>query len=148
VRADDPSQSMHVVADTVISAIGFDLHTDAPSMFEGYAVDLSPTPETGRFADGLYRTGWFKRGPRGTIPENRSDAKEVADEIVADFLAGKLPVAQSQSGYGALPESVRERAISFVEWQRLDAHEQALAPADRVRQKLNTHDAMVAIARG
>jgi ferredoxin--NADP+ reductase len=148
VSADDSSQSMHIVADTVISAIGFDLHSDAATMFDGYAVNLTPTPETGRFADGLYRTGWLKRGPRGTIPENRSDAKEVADEIVADFLEGKLPVTQSQSGYSALPASVRERAISFVEWQRLDAHEQALAPAGRVRQKLNTHDAMVTIARG
>lgn len=148
VRSEDSSQTLHIDADSVVSAIGFELHEDAPDMFAGLDIDLEPNPETGRFGDGLYRTGWFKRGPRGTIPENRSDAKAVADEIIADHAAGVIAVAATQRGFAALPETVSELAISFVDWQRLDAHEQALAPTNRVRQKLSDHDAMVAVARG
>lgn len=142
------SKSLTLDADSVIAAIGFELHDDAPDMFGGASINLDADPSTGRFGDGLYRTGWFKRGPRGTIPENRTDAKEVAEEIVADFEAGKIQVAATQVGFAAIPANARNLAVSFVDWQRLDAHEQAEAPAGRVRRKLSEHDTMVSIARG
>lgn len=144
----DADETLTLAADSVIAAIGFELHDDAPDMFGGASIDLTADPSTGRFGDALYRTGWFKRGPRGTIPENRADAKEVADEIVADFEAGKIQTSGSQVGFAALPELTRNLAVSFVDWQRLDAHEQAQAPAGRVRRKLADHDTMVSIARG
>lgn len=144
----DADATLHLDADSVIAAIGFELHNDAPDMFGSASVNLEATPNTGRFGDGLYRTGWFKRGPRGTIPENRADAKEVADEIIADVESGKIVVSPEQTGFTALPERVQQQAVSFVDWQRLDAHEQEQAPAGRVRRKLTDHDAMVNIARG
>ena len=116
-------------------------------MFGEEAPQLIATPETGRFGQGLYRTGWFKRGPRGTIPENRADAKEVTDEIIADVEGGVITTLPSQTGFAALPESVREKAVSFVDWQRLDAHEQATANAGRIRTKISDHAQMVAIAK-
>lgn len=144
----DSAQTLSIDADSVIAAIGFELHDDAPDMFGGASIDLTADPSTGRFGDGLYRTGWFKRGPRGTIPENRADAKDVAEEIIADFDAGKIHVSAAQAGFSALDEGTRNLAVSFVDWQRLDAHEQAEAPAGRVRRKLADHDTMVNIARG
>lgn len=144
----DASASLHLETNSVIAAIGFELHNDAPEMFGSASIDLSADPSTGRFGDGLYRTGWFKRGPRGTIPENRADAKLVADEIIADVEAGIVNTAATQTGFAALPTHVRERAVSFADWQRLDAHELAQAKSGRVRNKLADHDAMVTIARG
>lgn len=148
VSTTQPGETLHLEADSVIAAIGFELHDDAPDMFGGASVTLTADPSTGRFGDGLYRTGWFKRGPRGTIPENRADAKDVADEIIADFESGKIAVTEAQSGFAGLPENAQRQAVSFVDWQRLDAHEQAQAPAGRVRRKLADHTAMVDIARG
>jgi ferredoxin--NADP+ reductase len=148
VGTTDGTKTLTLAADSVIAAIGFELHEDAPDMFGGASINLTADPSTGRFGDDLYRTGWFKRGPRGTIPENRTDAKNVADEIVADFDAGKIHIAATQTGFSALPERTRNLALSFVDWQRLDAHEQAEAPAGRVRRKLADHDTMVSIARG
>lgn len=140
-------EALHIEADSVIAAIGFELQADASQMFGEEAPQLIATPETGRFGQGLYRTGWFKRGPRGTIPENRADAKEVTDEIIADVEGGVITTLPSQTGFAALPESVREKAVSFVDWQRLDAHEQATANAGRIRTKISDHAQMVAIAK-
>lgn len=148
VATGDSSKTLTLDADSVIAAIGFELHDDAPDMFGDAPVSLDPTPETGRFGDGLYRTGWFKRGPRGTIPENRADAKQVADEIISDFDSGVISVRPEQTGFEALPEEVQQRAISFVDWQRLDAHEQAEAASGRIRKKVSDHQTMLSIARG
>jgi len=148
VATNDPSNQLAIDADSVIAAIGFELHDDAPEMFGGASVSLDPTPETGRLGDGLYRTGWFKRGPRGTIPENRTDAKAVAEEIISDVEAGIIATSPGQTGFSALPQAVQERAVSFVDWQRLDAHEQSRAVAGRIRSKVSHHDTMVNIARG
>lgn len=148
VGTNDPTQTLSLPADSVIAAIGFELHDDAPDMFGDTTLALEPTPETGRLGEGLYRTGWFKRGPRGTIPENRTDAKAVAEEIIADVEAGLITTSTTQTGFSALPQEVQDRAIGFVDWQRLDAHEQATAAADRIRAKVSHHDTMVTIAQG
>jgi ferredoxin--NADP+ reductase len=43
---------------------------------------------------------------------------------------------------------VRDRAIGYEQWLRLDEHERSVAPSGRVRHKLPDHDRMIAIARG
>lgn len=148
VATNNPGETLTLSADAVIAAIGFELHNDAPEMFGDATPSLSPTPETGRLGDGLYRTGWFKRGPRGTIPENRTDAKNVVDEIIADVESGVITPQPQQTGFEALPSEVQARAISFVDWQRLDAREQADAAAGRIRKKISDHETMLTIARG
>jgi ferredoxin--NADP+ reductase len=130
-----------IPATAVLTAIGF----RQPNA--QLAALLGEHAETGRVAPGLYRTGWAKRGPRGAIPENRACAKEVADEILADLASGALAPG-SAAGFDALPETVRERAISAAQWAALDRHEQELAPAGRVRRKLSDAAAMIAVARG
>lgn len=148
VRGGTADDTLTLEADSVVAAIGFALHDDAPEMFGSASIALEPTPETGRLGDGMYRTGWFKRGPRGTIPENRTDAKAVAEEIISDVTSGAVTTLPSQVGFSALPPAVQERAVSFVDWQRLDAHEQATAAAERIRTKVSHHETMVTIARG
>ncbi|GAA1607144.1 FAD-dependent oxidoreductase [Leucobacter chromiireducens] len=133
-----------IPATAVLTAIGF----DSDPADELARLCAAPSPESGRLRPGLYRTGWAKRGPNGAIPENRACAKAVADEIVSDIAAGMLVPNAAKRGFAALPAHVREQAITFAQWGALDAHEQASAHPDRVRQKLTDHAEMAAIARG
>lgn len=135
-----------IPATAVITAIGFDGLAS-----NGDAANLSALPAaspTGRIRPGVYRTGWAKRGPNGAIPENRACAKSVAEEIVADLSDGTLATDPGKFGFGGLPARVQDRAISFAQWQVLDAHECATARPGRVRTKLPDHTQMAAIARG
>ena len=131
-----------VPATSVITAIGFDAASD-----NALSELTRERSDSGRIAPGLYRTGWAKRGPQGAIPENRADAKAVAEEIAADLSSGTLPVSPSTLGYEGLPQSVRDRAISYDQWLVLDAEERAAAPDHRVRRKFANHDQMIEIAR-
>lgn len=115
--------------DTVLSAIGFD--GERPACDEGGAI-----------GPGLYATGWLKRGPRGTIPENRADAQAVAARIAAD-LAGAPGGKPGREGLAALLPG----AVGYAQWQRIDAAEKADCPEGRVRQKITTRARMLAIAR-
>lgn len=135
-----------VPATAVITAIGF--ASTGGDELARLISDLEATPETGRVETGLYRAGWAQRGPRGAIPENRSYAKLVADEIAADLADGSLPVTAERRGFSGLPQAVRERAVGYEQWLALDAHERELAPEGRVRRKLPDHDRMAAVARG
>lgn len=139
-------ESSVIEADTVISAIGFDVN--APGQWH-YAehIDFAPA-DSGLIEPGLYRAGWLKRGPVGAIPANRADAVEVAKEIVSDVESGASPIVDGKQGYAALPAEVRERAVSFEQWQRIDEVETAAAEADRIRRKLPNHDSMLDVALG
>lgn len=125
--------------DSVITAIGFDA-TD--SAFEraallSKAVDL----DAGHLATGLYATGWFWRGPNGTIAQNRVDAKTVAARIAQD-LAATAP--QNRPGHAALRQKILHRTTSYADWQKIDAAEQAGAGPNRVRAKFTTVQDMLA----
>ena len=135
-----------IEADTVISAIGFDVN--APGHWH-YAEDIDFAPsEHGFLEPGLYRAGWLKRGPHGAIPANRADSVEVAKEIVADVASGRTPIADDRGGYESLPQHVRDRAVSFEQWLRIDTAEAKQAGDDRIRRKFIDHDEMVAVAHG
>lgn len=139
-------RSETVPADAVIPAIGFHLG-DGLAGALGSGHDLGHRVDTGRLAEGLYRTGWVKRGPVGRIPENRADAKAVAEEIVADLAAGRLRVDPAKPGFDGLPAAARAAALPFAAWQCLDRAEQAQAGPDRVRRKTPDHQEMLRLAR-
>lgn len=138
-----------IPADTVISAIGFDVN--APGHWH-YAeeYDFTPSDDLGRIGPGLYRSGWLKRGPVGAIPANRSDAHQVAKEIIADFELADFESdntpSTSTGGYEALPQALRGQAVNFAEWGRIDAAELANADKSRIRRKFHDHKDMLAAA--
>lgn len=129
-----------IPASSVLTAIGF--HGDN-SDIAALRLDYS---EVGKIEPGLYRTGWAKRGPVGAIPENRADAKHVADEVAADIANGVL-VASGRSGFASLPKTLIAQSVSYDDWQRLEQYERSIAPAGRVRRKLTSTDEMLAAAR-
>lgn len=122
------ADTLTLPCDTVLTAIGFTGATPA-------------TDDGGAISPGLYATGWLKRGPRGTIPENRADAQQVAARIAAD-----LATAQGgKAGRDALTK-LAPQAVTYAHWQRIDAAERAGCPADRCRQKIPTLAQMLAVA--
>ena len=135
----DDRQNLSLDADSVVTAVGFDFDG---SDWHGLGA-LKANLETGVMDHGLYRTGWFKRGSRGTIAENRSCAKAVAEEIIERVDTLKR---QTKPGYGGLPEEIRARAVDYSAWKRVDSAETEAAPEDRSRRKFPSHEHMVAIA--
>ncbi|MEO0023640.1 MAG: hypothetical protein RL196_81 [Actinomycetota bacterium] len=79
-----PNETLELKADTVITAIGFE-ENDAALIRRAQLVDAQSNIEAGVLSAGLYCVGWFRRGPTGTIPANRADAKMVSESILSDF---------------------------------------------------------------
>lgn len=73
-----------IETDSVCTAVGFrEIPNDVllRSTLESDTTDI----DTGVLGDNLYCVGWIRRGPVGTIPANRADARAVADRIIADL---------------------------------------------------------------
>jgi ferredoxin--NADP+ reductase len=119
----------------VISCIGY----KTPPI-EGVPYDA----ERGRFAnkegvigEGLYCVGWARRGPTGTIGTNRPDGFEVAERIAAELGDG----ASSKGGPAGLDVLLQARgadAVTFSNWQRIEAAEAARARAGSPREKFTS----------
>ncbi|MFB7892633.1 FAD-dependent oxidoreductase [Microbacterium sp. NPDC056044] len=99
--------------------------------------------------NGVYATGWIKRGPVGLIGHTKSDAMETVRHIINDQGTWWQPADPSEA---AIPALLAERGVAWTDldgWHRLDEHEMALgAPHERARIKVVPRDEMVAISRG
>lgn len=118
----------------VVTAIGFDAPGDLPrgALLENEA--------EGRLAEGLYATGWFRRGPRGTIPDNRADARALAERIL-----GEISPDPAKTGAALLQRL--EDVTDYSGWCRIDGAETANPPPGRCRAKITTRGAMLRLAR-
>ena len=115
-----------IASTSLITAIGF-------GSAGGQLVEVDEqAAATGRIEPGLYVAGWLRRGPVGTIPTQRTDARELADIIAADLVRGEV---QRRAGMSALRRDLA-RATSWDGWLLVDAHEKANAAEPRPRTKL------------
>jgi ferredoxin--NADP+ reductase len=105
----------------------------------------------GTASPGEYVVGWIKRGPTGVIGTNKPDAVESADALLADLGAGRL-AAPAVSDRQAIPRLLAKRgirAVSWQDWQRLDALERARGEAiGRPRVKFCRIEEMLAALDG
>ena len=118
-------------ATSILTAIGFDGETATAG--SGSAVRMAP---------GLYGAGWFARGPRGTIPDNRADAQALASLILADL--GAMPATGPRGDILACLPGV----VTYDGWTRIDAAETATPPPGRCRAKIADRAAMLSLASG
>jgi ferredoxin--NADP+ reductase len=103
----------------------------------------------GKRVDGLYATGWIKRGPVGLIGHTKSDATETITNLVADIDNLIDPVADD------VLVRLAERGVQFTDWSgwlKLNEHELALGAADtshveRERVKVVDRNEMVQVSR-
>lgn len=111
----------------------------------GRVLDSQATGE-GEPIDGLYATGWIKRGPVGLIGNTKSDAKDTTGMLIDDYKAGKLTEATKRDPQDIL-DLLAERDIKVTTWEgwhRLDAAERAAGESqERERIKIVEWDDMV-----
>ena len=111
-------------------------------------VDGRVVPAPGKPAlPGQYVVGWAKRGPSGLIGTNRADSVATVASLLADFKAGRLPASADASLDATLRllADKKVRALSFADWQKLDALEKAAgAKAGKIREKFTRVEDMLA----
>jgi NADPH-dependent glutamate synthase beta subunit-like oxidoreductase len=100
----------------------------------------------GRVLPGLYAVGWARRGPSGTIGTNRPDGYAVAELIAADTGDGQGKAGPD--GLDALLASRNVGAVSFRDWQKIEAAEAARARTGSPREKFVSVEEMIAASRG
>lgn len=118
-------------ADTLVTAIGF-CHNNIT------ARDPWTAPH-------IYRVGWFERGARGNIAENRKHAQQTAKSIVADLESSRTP-SGLRPGLAGVRDALRHSVVDFSGWQAIDATERRAADDERCRRKIASLDDMVSIA--
>ncbi|MBI1179855.1 MAG: pyridine nucleotide-disulfide oxidoreductase [Alphaproteobacteria bacterium] len=96
--------------------------------------------EDGRIEDGLYVAGWAKRGPSGTIATNFPDGNQVAD-----FVKALTPDSfkQGPAGLDQLLADRGVRVVTFEDWKRIEAAEEAGATHGAPRRKFTTIPEMI-----
>jgi ferredoxin--NADP+ reductase len=101
--------------------------------------------DEGRVLPGLYAVGWARRGPTGTIGTNRPDGIAITDRIAEDIGdgAGKI----GRPGLDALLESRGVEVVTFRDWQKIEAAENAAAREGSPREKFVSIETMLK-ARG
>lgn len=137
-RAVGTGEFFEIPCGVVISAIGY-----RSTPIEGAPFDekwgIVPN-EDGRVEEGLYAVGWIKRGPTGTIATNKPDGKLAAEQILTDCKDGK----PGRAAFEKLLASRGVRAVSFPEWEKIEAIEEAAATPPSPRKKFVTVEDMLA----
>jgi ferredoxin--NADP+ reductase len=108
--------------------------------------------DQGKRVDGLYATGWIKRGPVGLIGHTKSDALETITNLVSDVPNLEDP---EEPNTDAVLATFVERDVEFTDWAgwlKLNAYEQSLGEKDssaveRERVKIVDRDEMVKVSR-
>jgi ferredoxin--NADP+ reductase len=106
--------------------------------------------EHGKRVEGIYATGWIKRGPVGLIGHTKSDAMETIENLVADV---DTLVDPAEPSTDAVLATFAERGVDFTTWNgwlQLNQHEIALGEAfegvDRERVKVVAREEQVTIS--
>ncbi|MEQ9618762.1 MAG: FAD-dependent oxidoreductase [Deltaproteobacteria bacterium] len=78
--------------------------------------------ETGEHIQGLYATGWIKRGPTGVIGTNKQDSGETVQCIMEDVRDGKIndPVKHKPDRIEEMIRKVQPEYITYEDWLRLN----------------------------
>jgi len=106
----------------------------------------------GRVVDGIYATGWIKRGPVGLIGHTKSDAMETIENLVADVDTLADPAEPELQQVLSLLQSRNVAYTDWAGWLKLNSHELELGekfvgPVSRERVKVVDRQEQVEIAR-
>lgn len=138
-RARGTGEFFEILCGLIVSCIGY---RSAP--LDGVPYDKKAgtmANEDGRIEPGLYTVGWAKRGPTGVISTNYPDGVTVAAHIKAD--CGEVGKAGPQTLDRLIAER-NLRPVSFADWRKIEAAENAAAIPPAPRRKFPTIDEMLA----
>lgn len=117
IDADLVLESVGYRADS-IDDVPFDpVHSVIPNR-RGRVVDADGNP-----VEGMYVTGWAKRGPSGVIGTNRACAAETVDRLIEDVIDGTVRPAVDRTSLVDMLTERRPDALTHAAWARIDAAE-------------------------
>jgi ferredoxin/flavodoxin---NADP+ reductase len=108
---------------------------------------------------GQYVAGWIKRGPTGVIGTNRYCAAETVENVIEDFISGRLPTPEANSHeFDDLVKQRRPGALDVHAWREIDRYERRagdvagrprvkMVDADEVRQFVRDRRTIADIAQ-
>ena len=127
-----------------LDGIPFDERRGVIPNREGQVIDDQDEP-----VNGVYATGWIKRGPVGLIGHTKSDAMETVRHLMTDQANWWSPEHPEDE---AIVTLLHSRGVDFTNlqgWRNLDEFERALGmPHDRERIKVVPRDEMIAASKG
>ena len=127
-----------------LSEIPFDSKAGVIPNDKGRVLDSS-----GAHIQGVYATGWIKRGPIGLIGHTKSDAIETIAQIIEDKPTWWQPSEPQEEAIVSLMDARGVKYVGWPEWLRIDAEEKRLGQAqDRERIKLVEREDFLQIAKG
>lgn len=142
-RAVGTGETYVIPAGLVVCCIGYQTSRIPGVPFDDRAGRF-PNDE-GRILPGLYCVGWARRGPSGTIGTNRPDGFSVIEKITEDIGAGAGK--QGRPGFDALAQARGLDVVTFRDWKKIEAEEEARAREGAPREKFVRVEEMIA-ARG
>ena len=102
----------------------------------------------GKHIQGVYATGWIKRGPVGLIGHTKSDAIETIAQIIEDKNNWWIPASPSEDSITELLTSRKIDYVGWPEWLKIDSEEKRLGEAqERERIKLVEREDFLAVAK-
>ena len=102
----------------------------------------------GRHIQGVYATGWIKRGPVGLIGHTKSDAIETIAQIIEDKKNWWQPASPFEDSITDLLTSRKIEFVGWPEWLRIDDEEKRLGEAqERERIKLVEREDFLTVAK-
>ncbi|NJC58288.1 ferredoxin--NADP+ reductase [Brevibacterium marinum] len=139
-------------AGTALPQLPFDAGKGVIPNHEGRVVDSDDQVSSAEadVVQGVYATGWIKRGPVGLIGHTKGDALETIGHILDDRAAGVLtePVYPDE---GSIVDLLESKGVDYADWEgyhRVEVAEKVLGEAQgRERVKIATREGMLAEAR-
>jgi ferredoxin--NADP+ reductase len=126
-----------------LSEIPFDSQAGVIPNDKGRVLDSS-----GSHIQGVYVTGWIKRGPVGLIGHTKSDAIETIAQIIADKPTWWQPVSPEEAAIVSLMDARGVEYVGWPQWLKIDAEEKRLGQAqDRERIKLVEREEFLQVAK-
>ena len=139
-RAVGTGETYVLPAELVVSCIGY-----RSSPIEGVPFE----EREGRFANesgfilpGLYCVGWARRGPSGTIGTNRPDGFGVVERIATEVTPERAK--RGRAGFDELAAARGLDVVTFRDWRKIEAAENAAARDGSPREKFVDVAAMIA----
>jgi ferredoxin--NADP+ reductase len=127
-----------------LDQIPFDAKSGVVSNDEGRVLDSS-----GKHIQGVYCTGWIKRGPVGLIGHTKADAIETIGHLIEDRATWWSP---EMPGEDAIVQTLVDRGVNFMDWShwlKVDAEERRLGQSDgRERIKLFDRGEILKVSKG
>jgi ferredoxin--NADP+ reductase len=105
--------------------------------------------EDGKKLQGVYCTGWIKRGPVGLIGHTKADAIETIASVIQDRAKWWHP---EFAGEDQIVETLKSRNVDFIDWAKwlkINSKEKAIGEAlGRERMKLFDREEILKISKG